>query len=482
MSGESGASLDKILLNYVGGVGKYQFWNTLAMTWVYYAGLFPLFLTVFTVYVPAHRCKVPYCEMTNQSKITPHFEDQNWLNFTLPIQQNSQDFFGQKRTFDSCKMFKRLDINVQLGQEYTCFPEDFSDNETVPCQDFLYEAGYFQETLATKLDLVCDKSNLKNLLDTILILGLLFGSLAGGRIGDKFGRKRACFLAIASIVPSTIIAGFVQSYIAYACFHLITMTCLPVIWVNAYVYATEIFTPNWRYIFIGLFELPFGYYIYNLIAYLNTSWSYIHLWTGIVTALVLPLYFVLPESARWLAQNNQEDQAMSNLLLMAKINGKTLNPQDEAKMKELVLEIAKDSHVTEDTLTPLDMFRQGHAIKSLILVFAWITSCISFYALSLNSSDLNGDIMLNFFLSRTSGFLVAFGILLIANYFGRTKSLVASHTCLGLACIGLAFIPKENINAVRTVYVLANVVASISKRLELDQLDGWLSIFCFPRF
>ena len=30
------------------------------------------------------------------------------------------------------------------------------------------------------------------------------------------------------------------------------------IWVNCYVYSTELFTPQWRYIFIGLFEIPIG--------------------------------------------------------------------------------------------------------------------------------------------------------------------------------------------------------------------------------
>ena len=42
------ASLDKILKQYVGGAGRYQFLNTFAMAWVYYAGLYALFLTLFT--------------------------------------------------------------------------------------------------------------------------------------------------------------------------------------------------------------------------------------------------------------------------------------------------------------------------------------------------------------------------------------------------------------------------------------------------
>ncbi len=95
-----------------------------------------------------------------------------------------------------------------------CLPGEFSDNvnNTESCQEFVYDNTYFDETLTTKLDLVCDNSNLKKLLGTLLIIGLLFGSLIGGRIGDQFGRKKACFLAIFTIVPITIGAGYAPSY------------------------------------------------------------------------------------------------------------------------------------------------------------------------------------------------------------------------------------------------------------------------------
>ena len=123
------------------------------------------------------------------------------------------------------------------------------------------------------------------------------------------------------------------------------------------------------------------------------------------------------------------------------------------------------------------MFRKGHLVKSLILFLAWITACISFYALGLNSSDLSGDIMLNFFYSRTSGFGVAIIIVLIANYLGRTLSLTISHTILGLACIGLAFIPPENTSAVLVVYILASIVASVSKLKNFYQFCRFLQFF-----
>ena len=87
-------------------------------------------------------------------------------------------------------------------------------------------------------------------------------------------------------------------FTAYAILHFITMAALPVIWINSYVYSTEIFAPKWRIVFIGVFEIPIGYYIFGLIAYLNRTWTEIHIWVGIATALTLPLYFILPESPR----------------------------------------------------------------------------------------------------------------------------------------------------------------------------------------
>ena len=82
---------------------------------------------------------------------------------------------------------------------------------------------------------------------------------------------------------------------------------------------------------IGL-SLPLGYYIFNLIAYLNRTWTGIHIWVGVVTGLILPMYFLIPESVRWLAQNCKEDEAMDALLRIAKINGKNLSTDDKTKV------------------------------------------------------------------------------------------------------------------------------------------------------
>ena len=83
---------------------------------------------------------------------------------------------------------------------------------TISCNKYIYDNTYFDETVVTKFDLICDNEYKKSFLGTVLIMGLLFGSLLGGFIGDKFGRKTANFLALAAIVPFTIGAGHVHSY------------------------------------------------------------------------------------------------------------------------------------------------------------------------------------------------------------------------------------------------------------------------------
>ena len=103
---------------------------------------------------------------------------------------------------------------IQSVEDQSCSAEMFDQNisRTVQCEEYIYDNTYFDETLATNLDLVCDKASLVGWLGTIQILAAILGAILGGKLGDKFGRKNACFIAILILAPAVSFGGFVTSY------------------------------------------------------------------------------------------------------------------------------------------------------------------------------------------------------------------------------------------------------------------------------
>merc|ERR1711983_267742 len=116
-----------------------------------------------------------------------------------------------------------------------------------------------------------------------------------------------------------------------------------------------------------------------------STWTMVHVWIGLVCVLVLPVYFLVPESPRWLAQNGQEDDAFQVMLDMAKTNQREIN--DKKEIQAIINDIGMESKATENQLSPLDISKHGQMTKVVVLSLAWIGVCVSYYALGLNSSN-----------------------------------------------------------------------------------------------
>ena len=127
--------------------------------------------------------KLYNCDEKNWSyflQTSANIFDAPWLEFAIPQEDNHKNFLDTKTEYDGCKMFKRLD---KTSNENVCTPQRFNESNTEKCQDFIFDNTYFDETLATKFNLVCENKHYKSLLGTLFIIALLFGSLIGGRIG-----------------------------------------------------------------------------------------------------------------------------------------------------------------------------------------------------------------------------------------------------------------------------------------------------------
>lgn len=108
----------------------------------------------------------------------------------------------------------------------------------------------------------------------------------------------------------------------------------------------------------------------------------------------------------------------------------------------------------EDHLSPLDMFRLEHLAKTLILILCWSTVVVGFYALTLNTTKLHGDAVLNFLLSvitDTPTFILLYFVL---DGWGRRYTMVVTQFMLGASCLVLAFIPKDESTGILIAYLI----------------------------
>jgi MFS family permease len=143
-----------------------------------------------------------------------------------------------------------------------------------------------------------------------MMMGLMFGSLIGGQLSDRIGRKKTMMISIFIIVPSVMFGGYSPNYACYAILRLITCTALPCIWVSNHSMTMEAFGNHHRktVIIVKDFLWPVSQIVLVLIVYYNRNWTDLHLWIGVVCCGGFPCFFILPESPRWLANNNRKEE------------------------------------------------------------------------------------------------------------------------------------------------------------------------------
>eukprot|EP00094_Tigriopus_californicus_P007747 TCALIF_07462-PA protein Name:"Similar to Slc22a21 Solute carrier family 22 member 21 (Mus musculus)" AED:0.16 eAED:0.17 QI:0/0.33/0.25/1/0.33/0.5/4/24/412 len=267
------------------------------------------------------------------------------------------------------------------------------------------------------------------------------GSLVGGRISDRFGRKTAMLVSLVTIIPTTIVGGFVPNYLVYVGLRLLTCSALPIMWIALHTYSLEMFSPKHRKLLFAVKDVPIPFLIFILIVNWNRHWSNLHLWVGIVGGLALPAWFFIPESPRWMASNGRRDEAERVFLSIA------------------AAEICMPSQICN--LNPLDMFRRHHLVKTLILIFCWSTVCVGFYALTLSATSLSGDIVLNFALMTLVESPLSIYVYFALDAIGRRWNTIISFALMGGSCIVLACVPKTQTVIVFIAYFSGKLGASL---------------------
>ena len=404
--------VDKLLVNKIGEFGRYQ-------KFVYVLVCLPAALTagitlgsVFTEYVPEHRCFVDGCD----DKQAPRYDDaflMSWYNFTIPS-NNSQ-----------CDRYKRTD------NKSSCSLAEFSQ-VTESCDRYLFSDSIIKSSVVTEFELVCNEEWQVPLSQSVFFAGVLVGAITFGYLSDVWGRKKTFLLGLLETVVCGLAASASTNVKMFAVLQFFTAMGQVGLFQTLFVLGVELVGPSKRVLCGIVIEYFFvlGELYLALVAWYFRSWRYIQL-AAVAPGIIFFLYhFFLPESVRWLIIKKKYSEAFTILQTVASRNNVNIPNQEE------MLACRKQDEVVQESESMIDLMKRPRMMCRLLNVFInWFVITMIYYGLSMNAASLAGDVYANFALlaiCEIPGYTMSY---VGMKWVGRRFSLSSSLLIGGVSCL-----------------------------------------------
>ncbi|XP_070786936.1 solute carrier family 22 member 13 [Enoplosus armatus] len=186
-------------------------------------------------------------------------------------------------------------------------PPTAENNQSRPGEGSESEADW--RTESGNRDSVCGWTDWLSYGQTFYMVGLLLGSLVGGAISDRYGKRPVllvcvCVHAVCGLVPAVLPQALL--FLAVRC---LTGVCCCCINICSFSLAVE-WTPPSARLWPPAF-LPFCFSLGTMggapLAWLSPTWRQLHLSLALPQLVCLPLYFSIPESPSWLLLKRRTD-------------------------------------------------------------------------------------------------------------------------------------------------------------------------------
>eukprot|EP00062_Callorhinchus_milii_P020831 gi/632976905/ref/XP_007905051.1/ PREDICTED: solute carrier family 22 member 4-like isoform X2 [Callorhinchus milii] len=251
-----------------------------------------------------------------------------------------------------------------------------------------------------------------------------------------------------------------QSWEMFCVFYFVIGFGLISIYVTAFVLGTELLGKSMRLAF-GTVGIPMffsvGYIFLPLFAYFIRDWRTLLLAMSLPGFLYVPLWWFIPESPRWLHSQGRVEEAEAIFKAAAKQNGITHVGVIFTRRESTVDMLHNPRISDQDVLTYLDLFRTSNIRNITILFFfIWIVTSMTYFGLSVNTSNMNGNPYINCFISAASeigAYLFTWWLLPTA----LRRITTASMLSLGGTLLLLIQLVPAN------VYVITTALAMIGK-------------------
>ncbi|XP_062259250.1 solute carrier family 22 member 4-like [Platichthys flesus] len=392
---------------------------------------------IFLLASPPHHCKIP-----SHSNLS-----QDWIQASIPVQG-----VGQTER-SSCRRFE-LDLVRNLSAAGSS-PDALlnSSREEEDCQDqWNYSTEHYQSTVVTEFNLVCRDQWKQPLSSLVYFLGGLCGCFLFGQVADRFGRKPVLFASLAMISIFSCALTFAPSWPVFTVLFFMLGIGQIAGFIVGFVLGSEILIGSARVLFTSL-GYPFTYVISMILltgtAYLVRSWRHLSLIMAVPGLACIPLWWLIPESPRWLLSRGRWQEA--ELVL------KSAALENKVEPPNTIFASAKVEKATDqkaESYSILDLLRTSNIRHiMLILWIIWFSESLSYFGVSFNTSSLPGNPYLNYFLLTTVELPAYVTVWLSTRNLPRHLSFI-SFTLLGLLALLLVQATQHSHPAVTLFLVL----------------------------
>ena len=442
------------ILKHIGQFGKYQIRIHFLLWLVSAASGLAIVVWAFTGFNMKYRCPIPQCESADGASYydasTLHSVNVSWPNYAkMGIPKITQKEQHRCNYYTVYPNGKELDPEASC-EEYLRYLEDenVERNETRCSQSKLvFDTSIVTSSVMQEYDLTCEASLLRSIVGSIYMLGLLFGSVFFGVISDKLGRMTALMLAVLFVVVSAFLGAVIPTLGGYGFFRFITgmggMGCLMVTFVLAVEYVGFKYT-----MMIGIvIQIPFalGEFLLGVEALYIRDWFTLQLVAYLPWAILLGLWFIIPESPRWLIAVGRYEEAITIVNRAANVNNATV-PRGllDVTMASEKEDCTQLEPINDNKPSFKDLFMPRFmAFRTLNMFYQWFAVTMCYYGLTFASVSLGGDPHTNYLLGVSIEIPAYMFCILVINCLGRRPILSFCQAIAGISCIISGFLCDE---------------------------------------
>ncbi|XP_059083500.1 solute carrier family 22 member 1-like [Tigriopus californicus] len=425
------------ILDEIGPRGIFQIRTTIIL-WFCCATLNMTVLSfVFVAFTPRYRCPMTTC---GESAATSSF-------YADSMAQAYPGFLTQ--AFGSnvlakirhCQQYQYPDQDSLTCEEYVQrLATDFDQANVSSCSssDLIVDDSYVKSSMVIDYDFTCGQAFLKNVINSLYLVGMLVGSFIIGSLSDRFGRLKGLLISVFLVSVAGSLCALKPPLIVLGILRVLCGMGGVGSFICGYVIVVELVTPRYSIQMNMLISIGFaiGSIIVTTLSFLIREWQYLQLAIHAPLIILMSYGFLVPESPRWLISKGRHREAKRIIAQIAKVNGRPepTHLYNKTNTVHTYHEIRSVEEIEKVSLWEV-LNHRPLLLRTLVMMVNWFSVTMSFYGIIFTLTSLAGDPYLNFFLGILTELPGIFLVYFSVRFVGRRINMSFLMTFGGVSCI-----------------------------------------------